>query len=327
MNRSLSLRFLVSPKWPLIVAPIVLLFLACGSSPQENKDKSDKKKSSEAQEERKYLTGPLKEEKCAVLFEANDIPDAFEASGVFYQQGQCYLVFDNMQMIGRADATLAKATGNLLGPGKRKTSNFEGITGDGKGGFYVVSEMEKKSKEQIPYLYHFDSSLKNTGNWPLAYTLDKANAGFEGIARVSRNGKEYLLFLMEGTGKVVVFAQQQAQWTSEAEFNLPVSFKDYSDIAVNGNTMAVASQEDATLWVGALAGDKWAVDGSGATYHFPRGDKNGELGKGNKVLYANVEGVAFVNDSTIVTCTDRIKQSQNAHHAIKDQSVQIFRIR
>jgi hypothetical protein len=310
-----------------ISAAIVLLGFACGSSPQDKAGKADKKKKEEAQGELTLLVGPVQEAKCADLFESNIGAEAFEASGVFYQNGQCFLVFDNMQLVGKVDASLTKAPGNLLGPGKQKTSNFEGITGDGKGGFYVVSEMEKKSLEQIPYLYHFDSLLKNTVKWPLAYTLDKANAGFEGIAWVNRSGKDYLLFLMEGIGKVVVFAQQQSQWVPEAEFNLPVSFKDHSDIAVNGNSIAVASQEDATLWVGALSADKWGVDGNGAIYHFPRGDKNGEVGKGNKVLYANVEGVAFMNDSTIITCTDRIKQSQNAYQAFKDQSVQIFRLR
>ncbi|MDZ4758405.1 MAG: hypothetical protein SGJ10_09760 [Bacteroidota bacterium] len=51
------------------------------------------------------------------------------------------------------------------------------------------------------------------------------------------------------------------------------------------------------------------------------------FGVGNYTIYGNMEGVSFINDSTIVTCSDKASGSQPRYQTYKDQSVQIFRLR
>ena len=81
------------------------------------------------------------------------------------------------------------------------------------------------------------------------------------------------------------------------------------------------------LWVGTLSSTSWATIGSGTVYQFPKGSSAGVVGAGSNVLYGNVEGVSFINDSTIVTCTDKASNSQPSYQSYKDQSIQIFKLR
>jgi len=78
--------------------------------------------------------------------------------------------------------------------------------------------------------------------------------------------------------------------------------------------------------MGTLSSTSWSITGPGKAYQFPLGDTNGNVGAGDSVLYANVEGISFMDDSTIVVCSDKAKSSQPSYQQIKDQSVHIFRL-
>ncbi|MBI3233860.1 MAG: hypothetical protein HYZ42_07425 [Bacteroidetes bacterium] len=281
----------------------------------------------------KTLYGPIAEKKIYKLLNGYSSSDDFEASGVYAMGSYFYMVFDNRYKIGKLLNTLPENSGSnsLLSSGSG-SSNFEGIAYDNVGtpNWYVVEESVSNGGSYYPRIREYDNSMNYQSNQWTDYSFNSSNNNkeFEGIAYIRRNNEDYLLSIVEGTGNIAVMKQSGSSWTTITEFNIPVTFTDYSDIAIYGNKLAVTSQEDAQLWVGTLSSTSWATTGgSGTVYDFPKGSSTGVVGTGNYTLYGNVEGVSFINDSTIVTCTDKASNSQPSYQTYKDQSVQIFKLR
>lgn len=282
----------------------------------------------------KVAYGPLQEAKCYKLFNGYNSSDDFEASGIYALGSYYYVVFDNRFKIGQVLSSLPinSSANSLVGSGSG-SSNFEGIAYDNYGtpNWYVGIETEKNGSSYYPKIREYDLSLNyQSASWTdVAFSSANSNKGFEGIAYIRRNSQDYLLGLVEGTGKICVMLQNGSSWTKVAEFYVPAIFTDYSDIALYGNKLAVLSQEDARVWVGTLSSTSWAVTGNSTVYTFPTGDSNGNVGAvyGTKVLYANMEGVSFINDSTIVTCTDKADSSQPSYQQYKEQSIQTWKLR
>ena len=280
----------------------------------------------------KTLYGPLNESKVYKLLNGYNSNDDFEASGVVAQGDYFYVVFDNRYKIGKILNSLPQnsSSNSLLSSGSG-SSNFEGIAYDNYGtpNWYVVEECVKNGNTWYPRVREYDDNMNYQSNQWTDYPFNSTtnNKAFEGIAYTRRNNQDYLLSIVEGTGAIAVMQQNGSTWNKVAEFYLPVSFNDYADIALYGNKLAVVSQEDAQLWVGELSATSWATTGSSTVYDFPKGNSSGVVGAGNLVIYGNVEGVSFINDSTIVTCTDKMASSQPAYQSYKDQSVQLFRLR
>ena len=220
---------------------------------------------------------------------------------------------------------------NSLSSGSNSSSGYEGITYDSYNtpNFYVVTESAQHNGAYYPIISQYDASLnlQSTAWAPFSFSSSNSNKAFEGVAWVRRNNDDYLLGLVEGTGDIVVMQQSGSSWTYVTTFTIPAVFTDYSDIALYGSQIAVTSQEDSRVWVGTLSSASWSVTGTGTIYTFPTGSSSGVVGSGSYVLYGNVEGVSFMNDSTIVTCTDKVKSSQPSYQSYKDQSVQIFTLR
>jgi hypothetical protein len=281
----------------------------------------------------KTLVGPLLECKVYKLFNGYSSSDDFEASGVFAKDGEFNLVFDNRYKIGKINKALIQNSSlNIFIGSGSGSSNFEGITFDpyNTPNWYVVEESVKNGNVAYnPRIREYDKTLNYQSSQWCDYNFNSTNnnKAFEGVAYVRRNNQDYILSIVEGTGKIVVNQQNGNIWKVITEFSLPVTFKDYSDIAIFGNKLAVTSQEDAQIWIGNLHQTLWTYTGSWTVYDFPKGDKNGTVGAGNLTLYGNIEGVSFINDSTIVTCSDKASSSQPSYQNYKDQSVQIFRIR
>ncbi len=281
----------------------------------------------------KTLIGPLNESRIYKLLSGYNSNDNFEASGIVAQGSYFYIVFDNRYTIGKILNTLPQNNNanSLLSTGSG-TSNFEGIAYDNYGtpNWYVVEECVKNGSVWNPRIREYDDLMNYQSNQWADYTFNSTtnNKAFEGIAYVRRNNQDYLLSIVEGTGAIAVMQQNGSSWNKVTEFFLPVTFSDYADIALFGNTMAVVSQEDAQLWVGELSPTSWSTTaGKGVVYDFPKGSSTGVVGAGNNILYGNVEGVSFIDDSTIVTCTDKASSNQPSYQTYKDQSVQIFRLR
>ncbi|HVD99510.1 MAG TPA: SdiA-regulated domain-containing protein [Cytophagaceae bacterium] len=278
------------------------------------------------------LGAPVAEAKIYKLIPGYDHTDDFEASGVYYLNGYFYIVFDNRFKIGKIKSTLPEnSSQNTLLSSGSGSSDFEGISYDDNNtvNFFVVQEAEKNGSAYQPEIREYDANMNyQNSKWADYYfTSDNSNKGFEGIAWTFRNGQDYLLGLVEGTGVIAVLQKTSSNWTKVAEIALPssVTFDDYSDITLHGNTVAITSQEDSQLWIGTLSSTSWQITG-GTAYEFPKGSSAGVVGAGSNVLYGNIEGISFISPTQIVVVSDKAKSDQPSYQTYKDQSVHIFNL-
>lgn len=280
-----------------------------------------------------FLDAPVAESKIYKLFKNYDSSDDFEASGVYYLNGYFYVACDNLFKISKIKSTLPQnSTQNSLLSSGSGSSGFEGITYDDNNtpNFFVVEEaVSVGGGNYQPRIREYDGSMNYQNSmWADYYfTSSNNNKAFEGIAWVFRGGQDYLLGLVEGTGKIPVLQKTNNLWLKVAEITLPssVTFNDYSDIAVYGDKVAITSQEDSQLWIGTLSSTSWVITG-GTAYEFPKGSSAGVVGAGTNVLYGNIEGVSFISNTQIVVVSDKMKSSQPSYQSYKDQSVHIFNI-
>ncbi|MDR3679467.1 MAG: hypothetical protein P4L41_05835 [Flavipsychrobacter sp.] len=282
------------------------------------------------------LGAPVAEAKVYKLLPGYGSSDDFEASGVYYLNGYFYVACDNMSKISKIKSTLSinSSSNSLLSTGTpgSGSSNFESITYDNNNtvNWYVTAETEQNGSVYQPRIYEYDASMNYQSRaWADYYfTSATSNKGFEGTAWVFRGGDDYMLGLVEGTGKMPVLKKTSGDWVLVDSITLPsnVTFTDYAEIAIHGNTIAILSQEDSQFWLGTLSSTSWTITGPGKAYEFPTGDINGNVGAGSYVLYANVEGLSFISDTQIVVCSDKAKSSQPSYQTIKDQSVHIFNL-
>ena len=158
------------------------------------------------------------------------------------------------------------------------------------------------------------------------------------MAYVERDGEDHLLALCEGNrckggdkgsepgeGRIQVFQKQGRSWEHIEEIQLPegVRCEDYSGLDVDGDRVAVVSQQCSALWIGKLKDKHWEFcDDPGTTYHFPRTTRG-------RVQYCNVEGIAWTGagSNEIVVVSDRRKKDDQPEGCEgKDQSIHIFQI-
>lgn len=282
------------------------------------------------------LSAPVAESKIYKLLKDYDSNDVFEASGVQYLNGYFYIACDNTQKIAKIKSTLpANSTSNSMlstgAPGSG-SSNYEGITYEANGTphFYVVEESVQNGSTYQPRISRLDANMAyQNRDWvDCNFTSANSNKAFEGLAWVSRNGNNYLLGLVESTGKIAVLLKGTSSWNLVTEITLPssVRFNDYSDLAISASgKVAITSQVDGQLWVGQLSSTSWAITG-GTAYTFPLGNSSGVIGSGTLQLYGNVEGVSFITDSQIVICSDKADSSQPGYQDYKEQTVSVFNL-
>ena len=281
------------------------------------------------------LAAPVAEAKIYKLLQGYSSSDNFEASGVYYLGGYFYVACDNMYKIAKIKSTLPinSSDNSLLStsaPGSG-SSNYEGITYDNNGtpNFFVVEESVSHGSGYQPRIREFNSSMNyQDEKWADYYfTAANSNKAFEGIAWVYRGGEDYILGLVEGTGKIPVLKKTSGDWILVDSITLPssVTFTDYSDITVSGNKVAITSQQDGQLWIGTLSSTSWSITG-GTAYTFPLGSSSGVIGAGTDQLYGNVEGVSFISDTQIVIVSDKADASQPAYQSYKEQTISIFNL-
>lgn len=279
----------------------------------------------------------------------------YEASGVHYQNGYLYVIFDNSYRVLKMTPSFTSPVMSASTVTPDTDSQFESITFDARGTthFYVSAETTSTGK-----IEEFNAALTSRTEQAItgATTFTATNTEYEGLAWVwhcspsDPNGDDYLLALCEGNyctggasghGKVQVLRQNSATTpTSWAAINgspisLPITgFTDYSDIALSpaypatcdcasvcANAtgrydVAVVSQESSKLWIGTLDTTTWTFSG-GTVYDFPKDNL------GNTV-YCNVEGVTFLPNHQIAVVSDAMKNGQDPLCATKEQTVSIF---
>jgi hypothetical protein len=197
----------------------------------------------------------------------------------------------------------------------------------------------KKSRPHSSQLRQLDSNFRLRRS-TLSYVKDRYvdfefesdNKGLEAVCHVRRDHQDYVLGLCEGNkcksgskgrkpggGRVQLLEKKKKRWSHLGSIKLPktVRFRDYSGMAIDKDRVAIVSQENSMLWIGEFVEATWSWRDDGSTYQFPH-TADGET------AYGNVEGVAWIAPSRLVTVSDRRKDDQPDHHAIKDQSIHVF---
>lgn len=289
------------------------------------------------------LSAPVAESRFYKLFKGYDSSTSFEASGVYALNGYDYVVFDNLQKLGKvSNSIIENSSSNTLTSGKTSSSGYEGITYDdyGTANFYVVTEGETHNGLYEGRIRQYTSSLSYQNSGWTGVTFATANKGFEGISWLRRNNQDYLLALCEGNycvsdaeadrgnGRIEVLQQTSSGWQRVAEIIIPVTanFLDYSDLDLDGTRLAIVSQKSSALWVGELSATAWEIVGEGTAYELPRGDVNGNIGMGEELIYCNVEGISWVSPAQLVMVSDKAKVEDPATCGFKDQSIHLFNL-
>ncbi|MEZ6183825.1 MAG: esterase-like activity of phytase family protein [Planctomycetota bacterium] len=245
---------------------------------------------------------------CAALFG----PGVYEASGLTLAEGRLHVVFDNLARVASVGQDLDPGSASLS-PGRAGFSDYEGIAHDPEtGALYVAVEAERVGREQWrPRILQLDARGEVQGSWSIPRDLTHDNKGVEGLCCLRREGRAYLLALLEGNhgeggdrgrerghGRLLVLGATADGWALERELALPPSaaFEDYAGIDVRGERVAIVSQTSAALWLGELGAD-WTLS-EGVTLPFPR-QPDGSL------RFARVEGVAWLDDARLALCSDQ----------------------
>jgi len=279
----------------------------------------------------------VQERKIHKLLKGHDKNDSFEASGVVIKGKHFYVVFDNLSQIAKLDPNLPKnSKKNQLVGEKNAETGFESISYNPlQKRFYVLTEALKHKGHYNAKVQSYGPDFDRLESQWLDYNFQSLNKGFEGLAYVSYQKKDFLLALCEGNdceageisqvpggGRIKVFQRTTKKWKYVASIRLPssVEFIDYAGMSLKDSRLAVVSQASAQMWVGTLDFETWQISEAGKIYEFPR-DAEG------KEIYCNVEGVAWLNDKQVVTVTDRRKKGKQAKRCDqKDQSIQIFEL-
>ena len=275
---------------------------------------------------------PLWESKLWPLLPGYDRNSHLEASGVLARDGRFYVIFDNHATIACISANLDKTLDNRIVGRSRSDYGFEDITfNESLQRYYTLVETRRHHDGDFcPQIEEYTPGFEYIETCWVNVPFQTKNKGMEGIVYLARNNSDYVLGLCEGNhcgaddevpkeggGRIRVLHKQNGAWESIAKIKLPKSlrFADYASLALRGDRLAVLSQKSAQLWIGRLAPDRWDIVGDGALYTFSDDEK----------AYCNLEGIAWVDDTSFVVVSDQAKDkdSKCAEH---DQSIHIFKL-
>jgi len=261
----------------------------------------------------------------------------WEASGVLVKGSDCFVVFDDRAEIARISDDLKPNKSNGLF-GMSDAEGFEGITYNAaKERFYLLVESRKQKRGNYKAcIVEYDDEFRYLKDRPADFTFNSDNKGFEAVAHMRRDSKDYLLALCEGNkcqcgskgrkpggGRVQLFVKDKKSWRHLGTIALPSSlpFVDYSGMSIDNGRVAIVSQVNSMLWIGHFNEAGWKWRNSGQLYEFPRS-------KSGAIRYGNIEGVAWLTPSRIVTVSDRRKKKDQPDERLseKDQSIHIFEI-
>lgn len=265
----------------------------------------------------------------------------YEASGVCLKDGLLHIVFDDNPHLLRIRADLCHAGEDpalldLKGTG----AGYEDITYQSSAGrwYCLIEAAETKSGAYMPRVDAFDESFAFIRSYWLDFPLKAGNKGFEGLVTLRSAGNDFLLGLCEGNkcksgkagkkpgkGRIQLFRWAMETWEHAGTIRLPetVRFKDYSGLDCRDGFLTIISQSSSAMWVGRLQGDPTGpedlFENDGRLFLFPRDEKD-------RILYGNVEGVAWIGDGRVVVVSDKAKDDQPGRFTRKDQSIHIFRL-
>lgn len=249
------------------------------------------------------------------------------------------VAFDNFTALGLLSQDLE--AGDLL-VDEESDTGYEGLTFDARTGlYYAVVEGVEKKKRIEPEIHVYDSSWTLIDEHQVDFEIEDVNKGMEGLAHVYHDDEFYLFMLCEsnrcerkgdpGEGRIYVFSLDDdgEEWEEVDRIKLPeeLEFEDYSGLDVLGDQIIVSSQEDSALWRGELvleieddSAPNWKIDEDGEIFELPR--------KSGKMIYCNIEGVAFDVDAPerLVMVSDRRKPEQSKRCEDGDESLHLIEL-
>ncbi|MBX3433156.1 MAG: hypothetical protein KF847_07535 [Pirellulales bacterium] len=280
----------------------------------------------------------VREAKISDLLPAASARKRFEASGVLAHRGELFVVFDDGTAVARLAADLRTCKTNALVGTAPLDQGYEGVAyNPRKRRFYLLVEsvpVDERSGVHQAEIVEYSAALKFVKRRPLEFHFESRNKGFEALAFVRRGNSDYALALCEGNkccggkigrqpggGRIQLFAKKKAKWAHVGTVKLPRSlpFVDFSGMSLAKGRLAVVSQENSQLWVGAFQESTLQWRDEGRLYEFPRSPQG-------KIRYGNVEGVAWLSKRRIAVVSDRRKSDQPRRYAAQDQSVHLFEI-
>jgi hypothetical protein len=280
----------------------------------------------------------VRESKIADLMPRDLEAQRWEASGILVKDGNFYVVFDDRGEIARISHDLQPNGDNGLFGMTRVDGGYEGITYNSANHRYylLVEAREQSGGCYQASIVEYDDEFHYLKDRPADFTFKSSNRGFEAVAHVRRDDTDFLLALCEGNkckcgekgrtpggGRVQLFEKKRKRWQHADTIELPahLPFVDYSGMSLDKGRVAIVSQESSMLWVGQFDEDDWSWHDDGQLYQFPRAE-NGDI------LYGNIEGVAWLTPTRVVTVSDRRKKKTQPDKELskKDQSIHIFEI-
>ena len=266
----------------------------------------------------------------------------YEASGVHFENGYLYVVFDDKPHIlrirpdwstGEEAPTLIETHVGGIGYEDITYQPFE------QRWYCLIEASETGSGGFKPRIDEFDASFRLVASHWLDFPVKKENKGIEGLSYLRYRGENYILGLCEGNacksgsagrepgqGRIQVFRRTDGDWQHTGTIKLPPSvlFEDYASLDVRDRYVTVISQVSSAMWVGRVRSDPAGLDDlfedAGRTFQFPRNTDD-------RIIYCNVEGVTWLPDRRLVVVSDKAKSDQQASRCRqKDQSIHIFRL-
>jgi hypothetical protein len=266
------------------------------------------------------------------------VDDRLEASGVTFQHGHLYVIFDNSPHIARLGYPLAKEhPANALMRQRGESAGFEDLAYHPRLHRHLIIIEAVRFGPGVfkPRIEEYDDDFRFVESSWVDFPMRSDNKGLEGVAYVARGEEDYALGLCEGNrcragregrkpggGRLQIFRKVESQWEHVGTLKLPkcVPFEDYASLDLVDNRVAVVSQVSSALWLGCLKDDAWEWVDDGRVYRFPRS-------KRGKVIYGNVEGVAWIAPDQLVFVSDRRTPGvQPKRVAKKDQSIHAFNV-
>lgn len=284
-------------------------------------------------------------------FEASDV------SGVPGEGNPFFVVLDNSFKIFRVGPTMSlmdeSANSLLSWPGDSgEDSQFECLAYNmTSASFVAVQEMittdDGSMRARMFDVTFAEDTVIVADECDSDYMFEKDNKGFEGaVVMDGADGVSYMLALCEGNhcgggkkgrdtgnGRLIILRRGtdgdgKCIFKTQGELKLPkeVDFVDYSAITLNQNiapgedgamTVAVASQENAAIWIGTIKPVKGGHEpfefGSGIIYDFPPTETCHQQ-------YCNIEGIHFATDRTLVAVSDAMKSKGKQDYRCWDKA-------
>ena len=169
----------------------------------------------------------VRERKICELISCDKPVNRWEASGVLVKDGHFLVVFDDRTEIARISDDLQPNNTNGLFGMAHAACGYEGITYNAaKRRYYLLVESRKHAHGCYKAsIVEYDDEFKYLKERPVDFTFRSSNKGFEAVAHVRRDGKDFLLALCEGNkckcgkkgrkpggGRVQLFEKKRKCW-------------------------------------------------------------------------------------------------------------------